>query len=102
MSPGGFCFFGKAQLHATGYNPFMNFLMFKKRLGAITTGQRIVLLLLEMVIVGAIPALGQTGSPAEAQFQVAIQAMREGKLEEAAQGFAAAAMAAPTFAEAYF
>ena len=48
------------------------------------------------------PVLAQTGSPAEAAFQSATQAMREGKLEEAAQGFDAAAKAAPTFAEAYF
>jgi tetratricopeptide (TPR) repeat protein len=48
------------------------------------------------------PAQGQASQGAAARFQEATQAMREGKLEVAAEGFAEAAKANPAFAEAYF
>jgi len=63
---------------------------------------RIGFLMLTLAIVGADPAHGQTASSAEVQFQAATQAMREGKLEEAALGFEGAAKTNPAFAEAHF
>jgi tetratricopeptide (TPR) repeat protein len=51
----------------------------------------------------ALPCLAQTAVPASVteKFQKAAEAMRQGNLEEAGDGFAAVVKQAPTFAEAY-
>src|SRR5215470_8062476 len=96
--------FRKAQLHATGYNRLMQFMKFHQieRQWLQVAACRLAFVLLAMTLVSVLETYAQSASPAEEQFQAATQAMREGKLEEAAQGFAAAVKAAPTFAEAYF
>src|SRR5690242_5904054 len=52
---------------------------------------------------GALPCQAQTPVPASVtgQFQKAAEAMRQGNLEQAGDGFAAVVKQAPTFAEAY-
>jgi tetratricopeptide (TPR) repeat protein len=58
-------------------------------------------LLIAMSLVGSAPSFGQASEQA-ATFAQATEAMREGKLDEAAEGFAAVIKREPTFAEAHF
>lgn len=54
------------------------------------------------LILGALVPSGFAQSPVPPEFLEATQAMREGKLDEAAAGFRAAAKRQPAFAEAHF
>lgn len=71
-------------------------------LGAPTAIRAAALVLMLLVAGLCARVLGQTAPQADVAFQIAAQAMHEGKLEEAAQGFEAATKANPAFAEAYF
>jgi superkiller protein 3 len=50
---------------------------------------------------GVCPASGQVSADSNDRFRQATEALRQGRLEDAATGFAAAVTAAPTFAEAH-